>query len=296
MATAGRGGATASQSERVTRPTGTVTFLFTDIEGSTRLLEQLRGRYAEVLADHRSIMRDAFAEWHGHEIDTQGDSFFVAFARASDALRCAIDAQRALAAWHWPDDLQVRVRMGIHTGEPVVAAVGYVGMDVHRAARIASTGHGGQILMSGTTHDLVADELPPEISLQDLGAHNLKDIKTEIRLYQVTAEGLSTDFAPLITTPASEPEPTPGDPPYRGLEAFQETDARLFFGREAMVDELVERLARSRFLAVIGASGSGKSSILRAGIVPALAAQNATVASPAPESDRPPVRGTCRGR
>ena len=119
-------------------------------------------------------MRDAFEEWHGHEIDTQGDSFFVAFTRASDALRCAIDAQRSLAKWQWPDDEDVRVRMGINTGEPVVSAVGYVGMDVHRAARIASTGHGGQILMSGTTHDLVADELPADIDLRDLGTHSAR--------------------------------------------------------------------------------------------------------------------------
>lgn len=260
----------ASASPAAAAPTGTVTFLFTDIEGSTRLLERLRGRYAEVLADQRRLLREAFAAWHGHEIDTQGDSFFVAFPRASEALRCAIAAQHSLAAWHWPPGVEVRVRMGIHTGEPLVASGGYVGMDVHRAARIAAAGHGGQVLLSGTARDLVADDLPESIELRDLGNHRLKDMRTETRLYQVGGEGLRADFEPLVTGAADEPAPTPGDPPYRGLQAFEEEDAALFFGREEIVGELVEQLRGARLLAIIGASGSGKSSILRAGAIPAL--------------------------
>src|ERR1044072_803556 len=135
-------------------PTGTVTFLFTDIEGSTRLLHEHGERYAELLAEHRRILRDAFARYGGVEVDTQGDAFFVAFARASDAIAAASDGQAALRGG------PVGVRMGLPTGEPVVTEEGYVGIDVHRAARIAAAGHGGQVLLSQATCDLVArDEL-----------------------------------------------------------------------------------------------------------------------------------------
>ncbi len=254
-------------------PTGTVTFLFTDIEGSTRLLERLRGQYADLLSEHRLILRSAFAAHDGHEVDTQGDSFFVAFARASDALAAAVDAQRALAAHEWPDGVDLRVRMGIHTGEPLAAATGYVGIEVHRAARIAAAGHGGQILVSATSRDLIADELPAGVTLTDLGSHQLKDIRTETRLYQASGDGLRADFAPLVTTATDEPPPTPGEPPYRGLQAFEESDADLFFGREELVAELVAWVGRARFLALIGASGSGKSSLLRAGLIPAFRKQ-----------------------
>src|SRR5687768_1202729 len=135
-------------------PSGTVTFLFTDIEGSTRLLEELREQYAVVLADQRDLLRAAFAAHNGHEIDTQGDSFFVAFGRAQEAVACVAAAQRALAAHTWPLGKSVRVRMGLHTGEPQLARTGYVGMDINRAARIAAAGHGGQVLLSQTTRDL----------------------------------------------------------------------------------------------------------------------------------------------
>ncbi|MEP7157998.1 MAG: adenylate/guanylate cyclase domain-containing protein [Chloroflexota bacterium] len=251
-------------------PSGTVTFLFTDIEGSTRLLERLRGRYADLMAEHRRILRAVFAEWRGHEVETQGDSFFVAFSRASDAVGAAVAGQRALASAEWPDGVEVRVRMGIHTGEPLLAGPDYVGIDVHRAARVAAVGHGGQILLSGTTHDLVVDELATDVTLTDLGSYRLKDIRRETRLYQVAGEGLRADFGPLVTPSAEESPPTPGESPYRGLQAFEESDADLFFGREAIVDELAERLNEARFLALIGASGSGKSSILRAGLMPRL--------------------------
>ena len=254
-------------------PTGTVTFLFTDIEGSTRLLERLHGAYADVLAEHRRILREAFARWNGHEVDTQGDSFFVAFSRASDALSSAVDAQRALAVAKWPDGADVRVRMGIHTGEPLVSGADYVGMEVHRAARIAAAGHGGQVLVSGTTFDLIADELPSGVTLADLGTYKLKDMRRETRLYQVSVEGLREDFAPLVTSPADEPPPTPGEPPYRGLQAFEVSDADQFFGRDDIVAELAERIRDARFLALIGASGSGKSSILRAGLIATLRRQ-----------------------
>ena len=123
-------------------PTGTVTLLFTDMEGSTRLLQQLGEHYAAVLADCRHLLRKAFARHHGHEVDTQGDAFFVVFARATDAVSAALEIQRALAEHAWPGDAPVRVRIGLHTGEPMLTADGYIGMDVHHAARIMSAGHG----------------------------------------------------------------------------------------------------------------------------------------------------------
>ena len=150
-------------------PTGTVTFLFTDIEGSTRLLERLREDYADLLAEQRRVLRAAFAEWNGFEVDTQGDSFFVAFPRAVDALQCTVEAQRAIAAHSWPQGVQLRVRMALHTGEPIVQRAGYVGMDVHRAARIGAAAHGGQILVSGSTRELVAADMPAGVELVSLG-------------------------------------------------------------------------------------------------------------------------------
>src|SRR3954447_21719801 len=137
-------------------PSGTVTFLFTDIEGSTRLLARLRERYVGVLAEHHRLLRAAFGQHCGHEVQTEGDAFFVAFARASDAVAAAVTAQRALAARRWPDGVDVRVRMGLHTGEATLRMGDYIGLDVHRAARICSAGHGGHILISGSTRELVA--------------------------------------------------------------------------------------------------------------------------------------------
>ena len=184
-------------------PSGTVTFLFTDIEGSTRLLKALGDRYEQVLAEHQRLLRGAFAAHNGHEVDTQGDSFFVAFRRAKDAVAAALDAQRALAANEWPDGLAVRVRMGIHTGEPVVGEQRYTGIGVHRAARIGAVGHGGQVLLSNTTRELIEDDLPPGVSLRDLGRHRLKDIQRPERIYQLVADGLPSRFPPLKTVGAA---------------------------------------------------------------------------------------------
>src|SRR5436309_2255269 len=163
-------------------PAGTVTFLFTDIEGSTRLLQELGEDYAGVLAEHRNTLRDAFARHGGVEVDTQGDAFFVAFGRASDALAAAVEARDAL------DRGRVRVRMGLHTGEPLLTEHGYVGIDVHHAARIAAAGHGGQILVSQSTRDLVGPD-----ELRDLGRHRLKDLTAAERVYQLGDE----EFPPL---------------------------------------------------------------------------------------------------
>ena len=193
-------------------PGGAVTFLFTDIEGSTRLLEQLRDEYAVVLAEQRDLLRESFERWRGFEVDTQGDSFFVAFPRPSDGLACAIEAQRLLAAHHWPQDVEVRVRMALHTGEALVAQTGYVGIDVHRAARIGAVGHGGQVLLSEATRRAIADGLPEAVDLTDLGAHRLKDLRDPVTLYQVVGPGLRQDFPALRTGAAPDEPPAPGDP------------------------------------------------------------------------------------
>src|SRR2546423_7293705 len=180
-------------------PTGTVTLLFTDIEGSTRLLQQLGNHYDGVLTECRQLLRAAFHQWKGHEVDTQGDAFFVAFPRATDAVSAAVDMQRALATHVWPEGVTVRVRMGLHTGEPQLSAENYIGLDVHRAARIMSAGHGGQVLLSLTTRDLVEHDLPEGVSLRDLGEHRLKDLQRSGHLYQLVIAGLSEDFPPLKT-------------------------------------------------------------------------------------------------
>jgi class 3 adenylate cyclase len=179
-------------------PSGTVTFLFSDIEGSTRLLEQLGDRYADVLRDHRRILRERLRKANGQEIDTQGDAFFFSFTRAKDAVTGAVAAQRALAAHEWPEGLAVKTRMGLHTGEPNVGEEGYVGLDVVRAARICSAGHGGQILLSETTRALVGNDVPEGVEIHDLGRASLKDIQHE-RLFELTLAERRTDFPPLKT-------------------------------------------------------------------------------------------------
>src|SRR6266849_4690903 len=182
-----------------TLPSGTVTLLFTDIEGSTQLLQRLGDRYAGVLAECRQLLRAVFQHWSGHEVDTQGDAFFVAFARATDAVSAVMDAQLALVSPPWPEGAAVRVRMSLHTGEPSLTPEGYVGLDVHRTARIMSAGHGGQVLLSQATCTLVEQDLPDEVSLRDLGEHRLKDLRGPQRLFQLVIAGLPTDFPPLRT-------------------------------------------------------------------------------------------------
>src|SRR5438105_2696417 len=176
-------------------PSGTVTFVFTDIEGSTALLKRLGDRYAGVLDEHRRLLRAAFEAAGGREVDTEGDAFFVAFPRAADAVTAAAAAQRSLAEQPWPDGTALRVRMGIHTGEPTLAGDRYVGLDVHRGARICAAGHGGQVVVSQTTRDLVAED----VRLEDLGEHRLKDLTEPQHLYQLVVDGLPRRFPPLRT-------------------------------------------------------------------------------------------------
>jgi class 3 adenylate cyclase len=175
-----------------------VTFVFTDIEGSTKLLQELGDRYADVSRDHRQIVRDAFGAHQGTEIDTQGDSFFYSFTRARDAVAAAVAAQRALARHSWPEDKAVRVRMGLHTGEPTVGEEGYLGLDVVRAARISAAGQGGQVLLSETTRALVGNDLPEGVSVHDRGEQNLKDIQHE-RIYELAIDGRPAGLRPLKT-------------------------------------------------------------------------------------------------
>jgi peptide/nickel transport system substrate-binding protein len=199
-------------------PSGTVTFLFTDVEGSTRLLKQLRDRYGQVLAEHRRILRAAFEEHGGQEIDTQGDAFFVAFRKATDAALAAGAAQRALSEHAWPDGTELRVRMGIHTGEPAVGDEGYHGLGVHRAARIMAAGHGGQILLSQATCSVLEDDELPGIGTRDLGQHRLKDLDRPEHIFQLDIDGLPQEFPALRT----EEAPTA----YTGREAELERTAR----------------------------------------------------------------------
>jgi YVTN family beta-propeller protein len=178
-------------------PSGAVSFLFTDIEGSTRLVRQLRGDYAGVLAQHEQLLRTAFARHEGHEIDTQGDAFFYVFASAQDAVLAAIEGQRALTGFPWPDGAPVKVRMGIHTGQAAPAGGRYTGLAVHRAARICAAAHGSQVLVSQATQSLVEDEEEDlDVLFRDLGDVRLKDMERPVRLYQVEATGLPTEFPP----------------------------------------------------------------------------------------------------
>src|SRR5262249_12016114 len=167
------------------------TFLFTDIEGSTQLVKQLRDRYGQVLSDHQQLLREAFAGHDGYEIDTQGDAFFVAFASAREAVLAAVEAQRAISRYPWPDGTALRVRMGIHTGQASPVDGRYTGLAVHRAARICAAGHGGQVLVSQATQTLLEDEEEDlAVGLQDLGDQRLKDLDRPVHLYQVAAPGL----------------------------------------------------------------------------------------------------------
>lgn len=226
-------------------PSGTVTFLFTDIEGSTRLLQRLGDRYADILAEHQRVLRSAFLAWGGREISTQGDSFFVIFARATDAVAAAAAGQRALAAHPWPEEAPVRVRMGLHTGEPTLSASGYVGIDVHRAARLAAAGHGGQILLSVTTRALVEHELPEGAGLRDLGSHRLKDLQHPEPVFQLLHPDLPSDLPPLKSL-----DFLPNNLP------LQLTS---FIGREQEMVAVRRLLATTRLLTLAGAGGCGKT-------------------------------------
>ena len=227
-------------------PSGTVTLLFSDIEGSTSLLSRLGVAYAAALSAQRELLRAAWGAHGGTEMGTEGDSFFVVFETALAALAAAIQGQRELAACPWPGGEVVRVRMGVHTGSPVVHDGGYVGMDVHRAARIAGAAHGGQLVVSAATLELVRTSLPAGVRVRDLGSHRLKDLPNPEHLFQLDVEGTGTDFPPLRSLGASSSLPDPLTP---------------LVGRD---DELTELSALmhskvTRLLTLTGPGGSGKT-------------------------------------
>jgi predicted ATPase/class 3 adenylate cyclase len=226
-------------------PSGTVTILFTDIEGSTRLLQQLGDKYAGLLSEQEQLLREACETHQGSVVETHGDSFFVAFPRAVDAVNAVVQSQRALAAQAWTNGVSVRVRMGLHTGEPQIRSSNYVGIDVHRAARIAAAAHGGQVLLSQTTYDLVENELPDGVTLRDLGEHHLKDLRRSKHLYQLVIAGLPSDFPPLRSLDVS-----PNNLP------IQLTS---FIGRSGEIGEVKQLLSEGRLLTLTGPGGSGKT-------------------------------------
>lgn len=190
-------------------PAGTVTFLFTDIEGSTRLLKQLRDEYGAMLGAHRRLLREAFTAHRGQVVDMQGDAFFVVFERASDAVVAAMAAQAALESHEWPGGAQIRVRMGLHTGEALLSDEGYLGLAVHRTARICAAGHGGQILLSHSTATVVEDDVVPGLTVRDLGEHRLKDIDRPERIHQVLTDGQTGDERPPKPIDAQPMKATP---------------------------------------------------------------------------------------
>ena len=233
---------------------GTITMLFSDIEGSTALLRRLGDRYAEALSAQRALLRAAFADCGGQEMGTEGDSFFVVFDSAADAVRCCAAAQRALYGHDWPGGIPVRVRMGLHSGEPVRHEDGYVGLDVHRAARIAAVAHGGQVVLSEATRQLAGSRLPAGASLLDLGLHRLKDIETPEHIYQLVAAGLPERFPPLKSTLAEAAAPAAvGAGPIVGRVAE----------REALLAAYARVVAgRPQVLLITGAAGIGKTRLV----------------------------------
>jgi predicted ATPase/class 3 adenylate cyclase len=228
-------------------PTGTVTFLFSDIEGSTRLLQGLGAGYQEILESHQQLLRKAFAGGGGTVLGTEGDSFFVVFPTAPQALAAAVDAQRALARHAWPEDGEVRVRIGLHTGEGTLGGGSYVGIDVHRAARIAAAGHGGQVLVSESARALVAHALPEEVTLRDLGEHRLKDLLKPERIFQLVHPVLPSEFPPLATL-SHRPNNLPTQPSE-------------FLGREEELGAIRDLLdaAEVRIVTLTGPGGIGKT-------------------------------------
>jgi predicted ATPase/class 3 adenylate cyclase len=225
--------------------TGTVTFFFSDIEGSTRLLRAEGDRWPAILERHRELMRAAFAAHGGNEVGTEGDSFFAAFPTAPGAVAAGVEAQRALADEPWPDGAEVKVRIGLHTGEASLSAKTYVGLHVHRASRIASVGHGGQVLLSDATRTLVQDSLPAGVGLRDLGEHRLKDLEHPEHLWQLVIPGLQADFPSVSSLDA-----TPNNLPTR---------LTTFLGRDAEIEAIGELLRTSRRLTLTGPGGTGKT-------------------------------------
>jgi predicted ATPase/class 3 adenylate cyclase len=239
-----RGAEVSPVSASLDLPSGLVTFLFTDIEGSTRLAQLLGAQYRPVLAEHRQILRHALGAGDGVALFTEGDSVFAAFPDANAAILACAEAQRALAAHTWPDHATPKVRMGLHSGFAEPAGGEYATPEVHRAARVASAAHGGQVLCSAATARLATD-LPEDASLQDLGLYQLRGFDGRERLFQLVADGLERSFPrPRTLAAAAHNLPAP---------------AASFVGREAELEELRARLANHRLVSVVGPGGAGKT-------------------------------------
>ena len=227
-------------------PTGTVTFLFTDIQGSTRLLQELGAGYRAVHDRHTEIVRDALQAEDGHEVRIEGDAFFAVFPTPGQGVRAAVAAQRGLAEQDWPRGAPLRVRMGLHTGEGFLAGGDYIGIDVNRAARIAAAAHGGQVVVSEATRALVGHALPEKVTVRDLGHHGLKDFDEPQPLYDLVIDGLPADFPPIRTI---------GGPRHTNLPPPRTS----FIGREREVAEIGELLTRARLVTLTGPGGIGKT-------------------------------------
>jgi len=236
---------------------GTVTFLFTDIEGSTQLVRRLRDGYADVLKTHERLLRGAFAEHEGQVVDTQGDAFFAVFGRAKDAVESAVAAQLALDGHDWPEGGEVRVRMGLHTGEPTLGEGRYVGLGVHRAARICSAAHGGQVLLSSATGAVVEDDLPEGWELRDLGEHRLKDLPRPEHVFQLVAPGLATRFPPLRT---AEEQPFAGREGELAKEATAAMRPAWYRRRGLLAGALAGVIAAAVAIPVFAFAGGGGGS------------------------------------
>jgi class 3 adenylate cyclase len=224
-------------------PSGTVTLLFSDVEGSTKLLQRIGDAYADLLDKHRALLRRSFEAHGGFEVDTEGDAFFVAFGSANDAVAAAAEAQQALAGQEWPENSEIRVRIGIHTGEPRLIEQRYVGLDVHHAARVMAAGHGGQVLISQPSRDL----LDVHYNLRDLGEHRLKDLSSPQRLYQLQIDGLPQEF-PALKTLENRPTNLPVQP-------------TALIGRERELEDVGLLLRRDdvQIVTLTGPGGTGKT-------------------------------------
>jgi class 3 adenylate cyclase len=226
-------------------PRGTVTFVFTDIEGSTELLKQLGERYREILSEHRRIVREAIAAANGIEIDTQGDAFFFVFPLARDAVAAAVEVQRAHATRDWPDRVVVRVRIGLHTGEPSFHDEGYLGLDVVRAARICTVGRGGQILLSETTRALIGSTLPEGVSVFPLGERHLRGLDEPERVYELEIEDLETPGPGDVTVVPATTEDAPAALERDLEKRFEDLGTRLAASiQESVVGSLERTLGK----------------------------------------------------
>lgn len=236
---------TIPANEHFLRPSGTLTLLLSELGGSTHLASFLGDRYAAVVEQHRLFLREIYSRWNGHEVLLKGDSLFVVFSRSIEAVSAAVEVQRAMAATKWAKDLQLRVRIGIHTGEPALVHSEYIGVDVDRVIRICEAAHAGQVLISESAQALVERKLPLGVMLRELGDFRLRGLDEPERIFQLIIPGLPSDF-PRLRTENAAPANLP-------------TQLSTFIGREQEITNIRALLKRSRLVTLTGAGGSGKT-------------------------------------